>query len=192
MINSMTRSLLTAKKWYRSMLAGNPKYNPGAYEQIGTILVSSPTQFLYFTNIPQDYKHLQLRMTLRTDSNSVDCYIAFNGESTSTNHSYHYLMGNGSSVSSGAGVSTWMVIGIPEISTSTSGAFSGTIVDILDYSNPNKFTTSRSLSGGTSINQIRMFSAAWRNTAPVTEIRLNSGGGNMVAGARFSLYGVKG
>lgn len=192
MINSMVRSAVTAKRWYRSMLAGNAKYNPGAYEQISTILVSTATQFLFFTNIPQDYKHLQLRMTLRTDSNSVDCYIAFNGESNSANHSYHYLLGNGSSVSSSGVASSWMVIGVPEISSSTSGAFTANIVDILDYSSPNKFTTSRSLSGGTSINQIRMFSAAWRNTAPVTEIRLNSGGGNMVTGTRVSLYGIKG
>jgi len=190
MINSMVRSVVTAKRWYRSMLAGNAKYNPGAYEQISTILVSTATQFLFFTNIPQDYKHLQLRMTLRTDSTSADCYISFNGDDV--NAQYHYIMGNGSSVFSSGVTSSSAVIAIPELSNSTSGAFTANIVDILDYSSPNKFTTSRSLSGGTSINQIRMFSATWRNTAAVTQIRLNSGGGNMVAGTRFSLYGIKG
>lgn len=163
-----------------------------AMELISTAVLTTATQFIFFSNIPQEYKHLQLRMTMKTDSTSPDCYIAFNGEATATNHSYHHLTSNGSSVFSSAAPSAWIVIGIPELSTSTANAFANLIVDIPDYSSTTKFKTARSFSGGTSINQIKIMSGSWRNTAAITEIRLNSGGGSAIAGSRFSLYGIRG
>lgn len=189
---SASGGLKTGRTAYTSMLAGNPFYVDPSMELISTTILTSSVQFSFFTNIPQEYKHLQLRMSVRTDSTSADWYIAYNGENNGANNSYHYLMGNGSSVFSGNAPSNWTVIAIPELSTSPANAFGSMIVDISDYSNPNKYTTTRGFSGTTGISQVKLMGGLWRNTAPITEIRLNSGGGSAVAGTRISLYGIKG
>jgi hypothetical protein len=169
-----------------------------AYELISTTLISSNTPSVTFSNLgdySSTYKHLQIRYTARVSRATAlgTVIVRFNGDSA-TNYSSHDLYGNGTSVLSSAGTTigySWA--GITTGSSSTSNVFSGVVLDLLDPFSTTKNKTLRSLAGQTSNNFIVLGSGNWRSTSSVTSIVLSEfGGGDFVAGSRFSLYGIKG
>lgn len=201
MINSMARSLITAKKWYRSMLAGNEAYSPGAYELISTTVLGSDTASVTFSSIVGTYKHLQIRMTGRISATSSllgSTLIRLNGDTTAANYSSHFLRGSGSSVSSFAvlGSSGFYALNSTAGNGSSANIFGSAIIDILDYSSTSKYKTGRTMSGGLTSSTttfIVLQSGLWMNTASVTSITLvDESANNFITGSRFSLYGIKG
>lgn len=170
--------------------AGGEAYT-GAYEQIATTVFSSNTGSLTFSSLPTGYKHLQIRLTAKHSSTGTGILLNFNGD-TGNNYGFHYLLGNGSAVSSfGTGSIGYMVIDAMTSSTTTS-AFGAGVIDILDAFSTTKNKTIRSLGGGHngSNTRIRLDSGFWNNTAAITSITLNAG--DFVTGSRLSLYGIKG
>ena len=147
-----------------------------------------------FSNIGQQFAHLQLRCFGRTDysvSNAA-LQLRFNGDS-GTNYAIHNLYGDGSSAGSlgGALVNVNNVGDLPNPSA-LSNSYGISIIDILDFNNTNKFKTVRSLSGmelnGSGI--VRLYSGLWQNTSVITSITFISGGGaNLSSNSRFDLYG---
>ena len=184
---------------------GTPPVPPSSYESIATVTVGSGgSSSVTFSSIPGTYTHLQLRCISRSDfnSSSIDSLaIRFNSD-TGSNYSYHSITGNGASAISDAASSVVAgVLGGEPSNTHTSGIFGGYVVDILDYSNTNKYTTIRTLGGvdtnntGTEKGEIRLQSALWRNTDAVSSIVLQSSGGftrGFVQYSHFALYGIKG
>jgi hypothetical protein len=79
--------------------------------------------------------------------------------------------------------------------TDTANAFGVTIIDFLDYSNTNKYKTTRAL-GGRDLNGsggIALTSNLWQNTAAINTIVLNPDpSGSFVEYTQFALYGIKG
>jgi hypothetical protein len=167
----------------------------GSYESIATATPNGTD--VTFSSIPSGYKHLQVRILARTTRNdaSVDTvYFRFNGDS-GNNYNVHTLSGNGSSASSnyyGAPTVLWGPFNTPTVLASAN-MFSASIIDILDYRDTSKFTTTRML-GGADTNgggSVDFFSGLWRNTAEITSIRLFAEG-NFANGSHFGLYGIKG
>jgi hypothetical protein len=76
----------------------------------------------------------------------------------------------------------------------TSGAFAAGVIDILDPFNTSKNTTVRILTGlNASASKISLMSGAWYDTASLTSIQIFVGNSeNILAGSRFSLYGIRG
>jgi hypothetical protein len=116
--------------------------------------------------------------------------MRFNSD-TATNYVWHQLQGNGATAAAGANLSQTL-IGAGMVG-GTANPGSG-IIDILDYENTNKFTTTRSLAG---IDQngsgVMMFwSGLWRNTNAVTQIDFTSASGNFNQNTSIALYGIKG
>jgi hypothetical protein len=72
--------------------------------------------------------------------------------------------------------------------------FSGTIIDILDFSSTSKNKTVRALSGFAqgSGQELMIASGFWNSTNALTSIEISTGNANLVANSRFSLYGIKG
>ena len=172
----------------------------GSFDLLETQVLGSTTASVTFSNLNSTYgatyKHLQIRATARTNRSgefSDPIYLSLNG-STSAEYSVHALIGNGSSVSSGAGTST----GFPSVDyafASNAGAnlFSAHVYDFLDAFTANKNRTVRILTGGagpTSGSSIDLRSIARYNTAAITSITLDPIG-SFVTGCRFSLYGIK-
>lgn len=190
MNKSMKRSTLTNNNWYKSMLAGNVASD---YELIESSFISTSGVFqVDFANLPQTYKHLQLRIVMRdASSGPVVEKIGFN-DNLSLAYDTHNLQGNGSSVISN------MILGQDTIqswrspgSNAASNIFSSTILDILDYTSSTKNTTIRSFYVFTgSTNEIALRSGAWRNTAAITSVKVYTGG--FAIGSRLSIYGIKG
>ena len=172
----------------------------GDFESIATINGTGSTQTLTFTNIPNTYAHLQIRMSLVTSGsfqqNAVyGGWLTFNND-TGTNYSDHYLYGDGATLYSGATVNR-ANMGI--IIYGAGPTYPGVnIVDILDYADTNKYKTARSLGGGDTngAGYSNFSSGLWRNTSAVSTITIHLNGGfgshNFTTNATAALYGIKG
>lgn len=198
MITSLTRSLISSKSWYRSMMAGNTPYTDPGFDLLSTTILSGTAASVTFdvsTYAALGYKHLQIRLTGRSSRADVESNfdIRFNSD-TGANYSRHLLQGNGSAVQSGATASsTSAYVGNLPAASSTANLFGATIIDILDPFSTSKNKTVRSLSGQTSFNLIILASGAWYSTAATTSLTLlDRNGANFITGSRFSIYGVKG
>jgi hypothetical protein len=167
-------------------------------EPIATQLLTGTATTITFSNIPSGYKHLQVRYISAWTGTSVGyggiAYV-FNSD-TGANYAGHELYGTGSSTGAGgganrnAGYMTW----IPD--SAYANTFGAGVLDILDYSNINKYKTGRCFGGfnrnfNASANElIGMQSALWMNTAAITSITFS--GNTFAINSRFSLYGIKG
>ncbi len=170
------------------------------YELIQTYVLGSSQSSVTFSNLgdySSTYKHLQMRWVARGDNGSagLGAFSRLNGDS-GNNYNWHYLNGNGSTVSSSnpGGSVTRALTGVFPAASSTSNAFGAAIVDLLDAYSTTKNKTFRDLSGNASsgFNLIDVDSGLWRNTNSVTSWEIFAEAGNFVTGSRFSLYGIKG
>ena len=166
-------------------------------EPIATQLLASAASSITFSNIPNTYKHLQVRFIARSTRSaaSSNIYLGFNTDTTTGNYYGHMLEGNGSAASAAAkiGTSTSFMSAISAASN-TSGMFSGGVIDILDYANTSKYKTSRGSSGydANGSGLVYLASGLWMNTAAITSIQITDALGNIDTNSRFSLYGIKG
>ena len=170
-----------------------------SYESIATVTVGGGgSSSISFTGIPSTFKHLQIRLigrTNRSDQNGDFFQTTFNGD-TSSNYSWHFLNGNGSSAGAVSGSSQSMIEAnrIPG-SLIGSNIFGAIVIDLLDYADTNKYKTIRSLGGfdGNGSGEIYLNSGNWRSTSAISSITLtNSGSRTIQQYSQFALYGIKG
>lgn len=173
-----------------------PTVAAGAYELIETVILSSATSSVTFSNLnnySSTYQHLQIRATARygTSGSFYDnMRVQVNGD-TGSNYAWHRLKGNGSSVTSEASTSqTNIILG----AYSTSASTAPNVIDILDPYETSKNTTFRALVGAAESTDriISLNSGVWLNTAALTQIRLFTSSGDFQSNSRFSIYGLKG
>ena len=188
---------LKSGSYGRSVMAGNSLILPGDFESIATTTVGSGNAAsVTFSSIPQTFTHLQLRILMRGSSGSQNAgFVRFNSDSAN-NYVNHQLFGNGSTITSngGSSVSGCYIQKIPGSSDAAS-CFGVAVMDILDYKNTNKYTTTRYL-GGDDLNGAGfafLGSGLWLNTAAITSINIvTDGGGDFVQYSHFALYGIRG
>jgi hypothetical protein len=158
-------------------------------EPIATTLLGSTATTITFSNIPQGYKHLQIRAIAKASGTNFNPKMQFNGD-TSSSYSWHYIYGDGSSTAAGAGATQAFIYN--SIIATNASIYNGFIIDILDYANTNKYKTTRELSGvdRNGGGEVALWSGNWRNTAPITSITFSNG--TFDTNSRFSLYGIKG
>jgi hypothetical protein len=153
------------------------------------VTLGSTTTTLTFTGIPTDYKHLQFRCIATASGGVYDVCLRFNGD-TGSNYSIHEMRGGGSSAQAfGYASQTYAVASgnVGQSSTSPNVA----ICDILDYGNPSKTKTIRSMTGYDYVTggESEYYSCAWFNTSPISSITVF--GGSFSANSTFELYGIK-
>jgi hypothetical protein len=172
----------------------------GDFESIQTITAGSAVASIDFTSIPATYTHLQIRGQVRNTAGggggNQNLYIRFNGISTVNNYSWHYLEGDGATASSGSGVNqAQFFAGRIAQSTYNASVFSRQIIDVLDYSNTNKYKTVRILSGvddNSANGVVTLLSGAFINsTNAISSILLLPQAGTFAQYTSFALYGVK-
>jgi hypothetical protein len=162
-------------------------------EPIATTLVGSDgVNQVTFNDIPQTYKHLQIRTNARAAS-ATDFRIRVNSDNGS-NYSRHLFYGNGSSAAVGYVINDIKGnIGTLPSATSIVSAY---IIDILDYTNTNKYKTIRTFGGydtnGSADELVNLYSSLWMNTDAITSIITFGQSANIAQYSRFSLYGIKG
>ena len=181
----------------------------GDFESIATVSVGSGgAANVEFTSIPATYTHLQVRafgQTNRATFGFDSMKVQFNGATSATaGYTRHGITGNGSSVSAfGADSSgsdndcqfAWA------LGTTTGSSWGTGIIDILDYTNTNKYKTIRSI-GGVDLNGtvggqggfVGLGSNLFLlNTNAITSIKLIPFVGSTISQySHFALYGIKG
>ncbi len=166
----------------------------GDYESIATANGNGSATSFTFSSIPQTYTHLQLRFISRVASANY-ALITFNGDSSASNYTWHQLDGNGSAASAGGAASgTFGGAVVNFAAGGASGIYSAAIVDLLDYTNTNKYKTTRSLVGvdKNGSGNIALNSSAWLSTSAITSLSITFNGGFAIAtGSQFALYGIK-
>ena len=172
----------------------------GDFESIATVTLATSAASITFSDIPQGYKHLQLRMLIRTNFNwpsSVPVFVNFNGETGNVNLSKHIIYGNGSSIGAYGSGNDRGFGGTARLGT-LANVYSAVIVDILDYSSTEKFTTMRGITGedenGATTGVVQIDSNCWRSTAAVSSILITpfGSGANFVQHNTAALYGIRG
>lgn len=166
----------------------------GAYESIATATPSG-TATVSFTSIPSTFKHLQIRVSLITNTGGGSLRGNFNNDSTSANYIGHYLTGDGTSVLAGtnSGVG-WMAMGFVYTGMITTYP-NVTVIDIHDYASTTKYKTMRAFSGqnqNSSGSALDLISGLWMSTSAINRIDLVTGSGQYQTGSTVSLYGIKG
>ena len=168
--------------------------NMSMYPIASTTLSSAGS--ITFSSIPQTFTHLQLRLSNAFASANTVFLIAVepNGDG-GANYAYHRLSGNGSATNSNAGSSTTislMIYGGTSKAVSTTTSPSIGIMDILDYTNTNKYKTTRSIYGQDSngSGEVGLASGLWMNTAAITSLVIYGYGNTLATGTRVDLYGI--
>lgn len=169
-----------------------------------TLVGSGGVSTVAFTDIPQTYKHLQIRMFVQTNRATYcrdSAEIRYNNDYGSSYY-YHVLYGDGAAVGAGAGsASSDSTATIGTNVENTGKQFGIAIVDVLDYASTSKFKTTRLISG-TEMNGVgfggigglvQVGSSLWSNATPITSIQFEPGVGSLFTQyTRISLYGIKG
>lgn len=178
-------------------LAGNTSFSASDFELISTIRVGATAQStITFSNIPQEYKHLQIRGIFRSNSASVDfAKIQFNGI-TSTIYSAHNFRGDGSTTSSGnfSSIGNMWLDPLPG-SNSIASTYGIANIDILDYSTSFKNKTIKMLTGfeaNSATSYVNMYSGAMYSTTAINSISFIMNAGQFIQHSKLSLYGIRG
>jgi hypothetical protein len=173
-----------------SLALENNFMEPIASTLVGAGGVSTVT----FNDIPQTYKHLQIRMSALTNGSFSSAVLNFNSD-YSLSYIWHQVYGNGASTFATSSGTNQGAVATNQMGNSTYPGVA--ITDILDYSNTNKNKTIRTLTGIDANNAITGYiilrSGLWINTSAVTSITLTSTSSTLFNQySRFSLYGIKG
>lgn len=150
-----------------------------------------------FTNIPNTYKHLQIRLIGRSNraANLDAVRVQLNGD-TAANYVEHGLYGDGASAAAYASTGqSYMNIYRITGANATSGNMGALYFDILDYADTNKFKTMRMLGGADNngSGEIYFVSGLWRSTSATTSMKLYPAVGTLFSQyTTVALYAVKG
>jgi hypothetical protein len=177
----------------------NAGYDFNDYELIESVFLASNASSVNFNNLNQyatEYRHLQIRATAKGNLGaSWDfAYLRLNGD-TANNYAQHRLEATyqPSLIIRSTNAINQQLISFPIPGANNSAVFGAFIIDILDtYSSKNKtariFSAYEQPGGG----EIHFMSGLWQNTAALTSITIGGfSGGQMLAGSRFSLYGIR-
>jgi hypothetical protein len=158
---------------------------------IASQTLSSETTSITFSSIPATYTDLRIVFSVvKPVSGNVAGRIRFNSD-TGSNYSYTWLVGNGTSATSGRGTST------AELELFTGSAVTTTnpqlqMIDIFSYAGSTFKTvlwaesSDKNGSGAVSRNV-----GLWRNTSAITTIQLSdSSTRNFGVGTTATLYGI--
>jgi hypothetical protein len=155
--------------------------------------LASTAASVEFTSVPQTFTDLILLMSTRGTggvSTQLSVTLSFNGTG-GTGSSNRYLIGNGTTVTSGA-LGNEIVWSNPASST-TADTFSNSSVYIANYT----AATAKSISADAVLENnsttagLGLTAMLWNNTAAITSIQLASSGSiSFATGTTFSLYGV--
>jgi hypothetical protein len=178
-----------------SGISGNLTTN--SFESIATANGTGSSNTISFTSIPSTYKHLQIRGIVKsTTTGSSLSGVAFTANSDSTSsYTRHILYGNGTTAYGYANTAStaWSIGGNDLPSAGYTNIVGAHIIDILDYTDTNKYKTVRALTG-CDVNgggEILLSSTVYIKTTAISSIQLVSASGNFATSTQYSLYGIK-
>jgi hypothetical protein len=196
--SSLTTGSKSSKLW-------DQETTLGTFEAIATATcTAATTSAITFSNIPQNYSHLQIRFVARsTTTNAGESVIISVNDTDQTHYHTHQLYGQGSSIVSVAYATTAPIVTIPS-GGNTASTYGAGVVDILDYKSTTKNKTIK-MFGGMETNAGSGQSNCWvglvsglysKDTAAVTSVTIGvyvyASGTGFATNSQFSLYGIRG
>ena len=181
------------------MLSGGVAATTVAYDSIATVTVGVlGAASVDFTSIPSTYTHLQIRGIARDARASAQdsMNIKYNNDSGNNYVQYHELYGDGATAAAYLGATPAAFMSLDRIAGATAGAsiFGAVVIDILDYTNTNKYKTQRWLGGSDQNGSgvVAFGSGLWMSTSAINQITLTGASANLSQYSSFALYGIKG
>lgn len=172
-------------------LASSVQKITGSFESIATYTGNGGSGVATFSNIPQTYKSLQIRIS--AVGGTSQCVTKFNGLTAS--YRQHFLYGTGNIARAAATTGDyfytfWNIDGMDETYPLVQ------IIDVIDYASTTKYKTFRSFAGSNrdndSTGEIMMWSGSnFANTNAITSINVENTGSNFATGTTIAVYGVK-
>lgn len=156
---------------------------PVTYDKLATTTLSSAASSVTFSSISGSYTDLVLVTSGTNNTSGASLQARFNGETTNTNYSYTYMIGDGSTAGSN-NYTTDATIG-----TAFTNQYMN-IVHFMNYSNTTTYKTKLSRYGNAE-NYVAASVGLWRSTAAITSIEMFVTAGNFAIGTMFTLYGIK-
>jgi hypothetical protein len=145
-----------------------------------------------FQNIPQTYKHLELRIVCRSASGTsgINMPAQFNGD-TGANYSGHYVAGNGASTFGsnfpGQNVTSFNY-GWAAGNNDAANMFGASIALIPDYTSTSKRKTVKTLNVNPAATLIGVWGGVWQSTAAINRVVFSCG--TIAANSTACLYGI--
>lgn len=165
----------------------------GDFDSIATVTVGAGgATNAEFASIPGTYNHLQIRAIVRSTSGGY-AGVTFNSD-TANNYASHELYGDGSNAAAAAYTTRADIPLMPTATSSGTNIFTGLIIDILDYTNTNKYKTLRSLEGydANGSGYVELQSGLWQSTNAITSVKITCAyGQSWQQYSHFALYGIK-
>jgi hypothetical protein len=160
------------------------------YEPIATQTLSSAAASVTFSSISGSYTDLVLVANFATSTTDY-AQIVLNSDTTVSNYSGTYLLGNGTSAASGrySGASgAYWLGGSTQTATTVGGGMARYMFQ--NYSNSTTYKTVLQRADTASTGTGTMV-GLWRNTAAITSIKIQTVSGyNLLSGSTFTLYGI--
>lgn len=177
---------------YTQSWVSNADPDFGAFESIATTTVGvTPVSEIIFSSIPQGYKHLHIRCSVRNSVTEGNFRIQFNSD-TASNYSMHEMTADGGSTASYPAfgqsyITSGNMTGVADI-------FTVNIIDVLNYTDTNIYKTTRALQGfdRSGAGSVGFNSGNWRSTSAITSIRLFAGNNAFAQYSSLALYGIAG
>lgn len=168
-------------------------------EAIETVYLEADAANITFSSLGS-YKDLQLSMSAQSvyhGSGSHAIYIEYNGSGGSdyTSHTFYVYNDTSVSLNKYTGLSSINGGGITAGPLSNGHLYAPTTVNIFDYLNTNKITSSNCVSGiedgYSSFSRVDYSGMMWNSTAAVTSIKVFPSSSSFRRGTTISLYGIK-
>ena len=171
--------------------------NGGNFNLIADKLLAAPAATVSFSAIPQYYRHLRLMIQARSDDPTTDAnvglYMQANGD-TGANYQRQFMLGvNSTLVAGNEGSGAQVGVPIPS-AMAFAGSAGSIVIDIPNYTGSTfikSATMNDAYGSGRAFSLIYLtMSWAWNNTAAIAQLTFGCAGSNLVAGSRFTLYGL--
>lgn len=142
-----------------------------------------------FTNIPQNYTDLLIRLSARASADTVQASVSFNGSTSNRGNMMVYGSGAGSGSET---TSSMYSYGSIATSAATASTFSNVQYHIPNYAgSTNKSMLIDSVNENNATTAYASLVASlWSNTAAITSVKITSGLGNFVQYTTAYLYGI--
>lgn len=160
---------------------------------IGKNVLGSDTASVTFSDIPGTFSDLLIIATTRstaTTGTGGENKLRFNGAASDASHSCRYLMGNGSSASSGT--YSFFYGGVLPLGGATANTFSSNEIYIPNYAGSAKKSASVTavMENNATASFIDAVACLWDSTSAITQIEFLPSNNSYKSGSSFFLYGV--
>jgi len=177
----------------------------GAVVPIASVLITSTTPTVLFSNIPQNYQDLMLRMSMRSDNTAFNTPVSYsiyvNGASgtagfSGTDIGFTSVQQFSSRRTTSTPCYGFQSVGsVPTLGSSIPNSIGYQTAHILSYSNTTTYKTALLENGGDAGGTVTQGSGitigTWAYTFAINSLLIGPYG-NLLPGSMVSLYGVRG